>query len=141
MATKPVNRVQKNLWEDPEEVLKRDNIFNILNSQEELVDWVFVYFEVDLTTEITDKDSTSCPAAAMWTIYNAVKTNSGETIPGYIMLSARAAFKTLVASMTEVLLLLHFKTTISHLASIKSQSKKAISYVNKCFVQVRKYTE
>jgi hypothetical protein len=129
------------VWDDPDEVLKRDHIFTLLNNQDELRDWIFTYFDVDLTAITTDEDSTSNPCHAMWTIYEALKENRGDKIPGYIMLSARSGYKTLTASMLEVLIILHFKTTVSHMAAIKSQSKKAISYVNKCLNQVKKYLD
>jgi hypothetical protein len=128
-------------WATLEERDKRDYIFKLLESKEELVDWVLTYFDIDLTTEITDSNSTSNPASAMWEVYCAVRDNTGGDIPGYILLSSRDSYKTLSASILEFLLLLHFQVTIAHMAAIKSQSSKAISYISVFINKVKKYIE
>ena len=112
-----------------EEIKKRD-FFNVIQSQEELRDWIFTYLEIDLPFEHVDQDSTSDALSALYEIYTAVRDNTGKDNPGYIMLSCRSGYKTLSSSILEVLLMFHFRITIAHMAAIKGQSAKAIEYVN-----------
>lgn len=128
-------------WENIHERDKRDYVFKVLESKEELVEWVLTYFDIDFTTEITDEASNSNPADAMWQIYEAVRDNRGDEIPGFILLSSRDSYKTLCASILELLLLLHFKVTIAHMAAIQSQSSKAIRYISVCINKIKKYIE
>jgi len=133
--------MSQDLWENLHERDKRDYVFKILESKEELVEWVLTYFDIDFTTEITDAASNSNPADAMWQIYEAVRDNKGGEIPGFILLSSRDSYKTLCASILELLLLLHFRVTIAHMAAIQSQSSKAIRYINVCINKIKKYIE
>lgn len=107
-----------------------------LNSPEELKDWIKFYLGLDMPFGHVDPDSNSSPIEAMWKIYNAIKMNTGETTPGFIMLSAREGYKTLSASILEVILLIHFSIAISHMAAIKDQSAKSVKYINYFFSKI-----
>jgi hypothetical protein len=107
-----------------------------LNSAQELKDWIMSFLGLDMPMGHIDPDSNSSPVEAMWTIYNTIRTNSGEQNPGYIMLSAREGYKTLSASILEVLLMIHFEMTIAHMAAIKDQSAKSVKYINYFFSKI-----
>lgn len=107
-----------------------------VNSAEELKNWIMFFFGLDMPYGHIDPDSNSSPVEAMWSIYNAIRMNTGEENPGYIMLSAREGYKTLSASILEVLLLIHHNMTISHMAAIKDQSAKSIKYINYFFSKI-----
>lgn len=107
-----------------------------VNSASELKDWIMLFFGLDMPFGHIDPDSNSSPIEAMWTIYNTIKMNTGEQNPGYIMLSAREGYKTLSASILEVLLLIHHHMTISHMAAIKDQSAKSVKYINYFFNKI-----
>jgi hypothetical protein len=107
-----------------------------LSSPQELRDWILTYLGLDMPFGHVDPDSNSSPVEAMWEIYNTVKENKGEDNPGYIMLSAREGYKTLSSSILETLLMIHFKLTIAHMAAIKEQSAKSISYINYFFSKI-----
>jgi hypothetical protein len=126
-------------WADIHERDKRDYIFKILEGQDELVEWFLTYLDLDLTTQITDDASNSSPADAAWKIYQAVRDNKGDELNGFILLSSRDSYKTLTASALEYLILTHFQTTIAHMAAIKDQSAKAISYINVFVNKTEKY--
>jgi len=113
----------------PEERLKAEKLLKILSNKEQLLDWFKAYFDIEVVSDTIDPDSNSNPLDAMWQIYEAVKENRGDIIDGFIMLSAREAYKTLSAAMLEVLLMLHFQVSISHMAAIQKQSDKAVSYM------------
>jgi len=111
-------------------------MFQPLSSPEGLKDWIMYYLGLDMPMGIVDPDSTSSPIDAMWEIYNAVKNNDENAQSKFIMLSCRSGYKTLSSSILETLLMVHFKITIGHMASIKEQSAIAISYINLFFLKL-----
>lgn len=122
-----------------EEESKKRHFLDTLENAEQLGDWVYTYLGIRLPSDTIDPDSNSNPVDAMWQIYEAVKLNKGEDVPGYIMLSAREAYKTLSSSILEVLILSHFQLSIAHMAAIASQSNKAISYIQSFLVKLKPY--
>lgn len=107
-----------------------------LSSPEELRDWVMFYLGLDLPMGTVDPDSTSSPIDAMWTIYEAIKNNDEDAASKFIMLSCRSGYKTLSSSILEVLLMIHFRLTVGHMASIREQSAVAIQYINLFFLKL-----
>lgn len=99
------------------------------------------FLGLDMPFGHVDPDSNSSPVEAMWTIYNTIRENTGEENPGYIMLSAREGYKTLSASILEVLLMIHFQMTIAHMAAIKDQSAKSVKYINYFFSKIEPLLE
>jgi hypothetical protein len=113
-----------------------DDMLRPLGSPKELKDWIMTFLGLDMPFGHIDPDSNSSPVEAMWEIYSAIKENKGEENPGYIMLSAREGYKTLSASILEVLLMIHFQLTIAHMAAIKDQSAKSVKYINYFFSKI-----
>lgn len=111
-------------------------MFQPLNSADELKNWIMFYLGLDMPIGSVDPDSNASPIDAMWEIYNNIRLNKGDEVPGYIMLSARECYKTLGASILETLLMLHFEVSIAHMAAIQSQSAKAIQYINYFFGKI-----
>lgn len=93
-------------------------------------DWVEYFLGVDLPMTRVDPESNSSPAEAIFETYNNYLNDLNFQIPGYIWLSSRDSYKTLSESILAVALMAHFNIPIAHLAAIKAQSEKAISYVN-----------
>jgi hypothetical protein len=116
-------------------------MFRPLQSAQELKDWVLSFLGFDMPFGHIDPDSNSSPIEAMWTIYDTIRSNTGEENPGYIMLSAREGYKTLSASILEVLLMIHFQMTIAHMAAIKDQSAKSVKYINYFFAKIEPLLE
>lgn len=116
-------------------------MFQRLSSAEELKNWVMLFLGLDMPIGQVDPDSNSSPIDAMWEIYDNIRSNRGDEIPGYIMLSAREAYKTLGASILETILTLHFEITIAHMSAIQAQSAKAIQYINYFFNKIEPLLE
>lgn len=116
-------------------------MFQRLGSAEELKNWVMLFFGLDMPIGQVDPDSNSSPIDAMWEIYENILNNKGDETPGYIMLSAREAYKTLGASILETILTLHFELTIAHMAAIQAQSAKAVQYINYFFSKIEPLLE
>ncbi len=100
-----------------------------LNSAAEIKDWAKFYLDLELPTENTDPDSTSNPLDAAWYIYETFKYNLGNERPGAIMISSREGLKTIIVTILELLLLLHFQLEVGHAAAIESQSSIALGYI------------
>jgi hypothetical protein len=128
-----------NQEDEKEELLKKQFFLTHLQSAQDLKQWVMTYLGIDLPYSTTDSESNSSPVDAMWEIYEAIKLNKGDDIPGYIMLSAREGYKTLSASILEILILSHFQLSIAHMAAIRSQSNKAISYIQSFLIKLKRY--
>jgi hypothetical protein len=126
---------------NPAEKLKAKNLLRVLQNKEQLRDWYRAYFGIEMVGDTIDPDSNSNPLDAAWQIYEAVRDNKGEEVDGFIMLSAREAYKTLSAAMLEVLLLLHFQVTISHMAAILKQSDKAVAYITSFLNKLKPYID
>lgn len=126
---------EKQAFED----FKTKNFFKVCQSEEELRAWFSVYFGLRFPMDTIDPDSTSNPIHAAYTIYSAVRDNTGDVTPGFIMLSSRDSYKTLIAAALETVILFHFRITIAHMAAIRDQSDKATSYVDSFVSKTEKY--
>ena len=112
------------------EELKEKLLLEPLKSPEDLQNWIYSYFDIFMPMGHIYEDSTSSSIESMWEVYCAVRDNTGDKIPGYTLLASRDSYKTLSASILEILLMLHFRTTVAHCAAIESQSQKAVEYCN-----------
>jgi hypothetical protein len=100
-----------------------------LNSAQEIKDWAKAFLDLEIPTENTDPESTSNPLDAAWYIYETFKYNLGHERPGAIMISARECMKTIMVTILELLLLIHFQLEVGHAAAIESQSSIALGYI------------
>lgn len=123
------------------EKLKADLILKKLNSAQELQDWMYTYLDIKFPMGVVYPGSTHGPVDAMWRIYELMKTGQSRDVPQVCMLASRDSYKTLSAAAIEVLCMLHFEISVAHGAAIKSQSEKAIQYVNSFFRKVGPYLE
>jgi hypothetical protein len=124
-----------------EKNLYSELLFAPLSSSQELKDWVRGFLGLELPLEITDPDSTSSPLDAIWQVYNAFRTNSGDVNPGYILLSCREGMKTVSVAILETLLMLHFQIEIAHAAAIESQSSVGLGYISENIAKVQPLME
>ena len=123
------------------EEIKRDTILEPLTSAIELRDWVYSFFDIYMPMGHVYPDSNSSAVESMWEVYCAVRDNTGDKTPAYTLLSSRDSYKTLSASIIEVLLLIHFRTTIAHCSAIKFQSQKSVEYCTSFMRKIMPYLE
>ena len=123
------------------EKLKREVLLKPLESAEQLRDWVYLFFDIYMPLGHIYPESNSSSVEAMWQIYVAVRDNTGDKIPGYTLMSSRDSYKTLSASILEVLLLIHYRTTIAHCSAIVSQSQKSVEYCTSFMRKILPYLE
>lgn len=125
----------------PEQVdeLKANLLLKPLNNAQELRDWMTVFLGITFPDGFVYPSSTHGPVEAMWRIYELMKTGDSRYVPQITMLASRDSFKTLSAAAIEVLCMMHFRIAVAHMAAIKSQSEKAIEYVNSFFRKLSPY--
>lgn len=123
------------------EKYKRETLLRVFNTREDLYKWIQLFVGWKLVLGWVDRESNSSPIDAIWEVYKAVKNNTGDVTPGFILLSSRSSYKTLSVSVLEVLLMLHFRTSIAHMAAIKPQSQKAISYITSLLRKLKPYLD
>lgn len=124
---------------DEEKLALAKMMFHPLSSTTELRNWVKLYLGLEIPLEITDPDSNSSPLDAIWQIYHTFKTNSGDTNPGYILMSCREGMKTVSVAILEVLLLLHFQLDIGHAAATEEQSAVGLGYIESFLLKVEPF--
>jgi hypothetical protein len=110
--------------------LKRKAVLVPCKSKDALKNWVSLYLNLDLPNCIVDPGSNSCPMDILWLAY--CKMVEGD--PDYtriLFFAARDCFKSLLASVIELLSVLHLKRDNCHLAAIESQSRVCARYLRK----------
>ena len=109
----------------------REHTFTPCESKEQLHDWILLYLGLDMPDTKIDPRSTSSPMDLIWEIYNTAKENKRTDFSQVLAYSSRDSFKTLAASVLEVLCIVHLGRSVSHMAAIKPQSKKSQQYIKR----------
>lgn len=97
--------------------------------------WIRVFLGSDFFFPdcIVSEESNSSPMDMIWEIYNKAKDNNDENFSRVMAYANRGGFKTLGASVLEVLQVLHLRRNVAHMAAIFDQSKKSQEYVRDFF--------
>src|ERR1700761_6319685 len=94
-----------------EDLLKRKILFTPLRSMEALHNWIKVFLGVDLPMDIVMDDgpnpSNCSPMLMIWRVYEACLLNKTGEMSRVMAYASRDSFKTLAASILEVLAVLH----------------------------------
>ena len=124
------------------ESLKAKIFLNRPETKEDLRNWISAFLGLDLPdTHLDGEGSNSSPMESVWLSYKTYLDNSGDITPGYILLSARDAGKTLGASVFAVVALVFFNASICWLASIEPQSKIALNNIQSFIQKLKPYLE
>jgi len=115
-----------------EEDLRR-LLFKPCENIQEVHDWVYVFCDVDLPSCHVDPDSNSSPLEMCYETYDLLINGGPEDVSRVLYYASRGGFKTLVESIVEVMLLLHFRSNIIHLSAIEEQSKNCQEYLKNFF--------
>lgn len=119
------------------DALKRRVLFTPLKTKAALHNWIKVFLEIDLPdTIIADEGpnpSNCSPMDMVWRIYEACLNNKTGEMSRVMAYASRDSFKTLAASILEVLAVLHLDRDVGHMAAIESQALNAQAYVKAFF--------
>jgi len=88
-----------------------------------------MFLGLDIPDCIVDPESTSSPMDMIYEIYSKALANDDETFSRVLYYAARDSFKTIAASIIEVLSVLHLGRSVAHMAAIEIQSQKCAQYV------------
>lgn len=124
-----------------EEIELAEYFLKVCQSKEELRDWILTFLDIDFPCGFIDPDSNSSPIDWMYEAYAYIRDGRKKRTPSMVVYSARECYKTLSMSCYEFVVMCHFGITVSHMAAIKNQSEKAVSYVTSYLRKCRKYIE
>jgi hypothetical protein len=117
--------------------LKRRVLFTPLRTMESLHNWIKVFLDVDLPMEVVADEgpnpSNCSPMLMVWRIYEACLNNKTGEMSRVMAYASRDSFKTLAASILEILAVLHLDRDVGHMAAIEAQSMNAQAYVKAFF--------
>jgi|WetSurMetagenome_2_1015567.scaffolds.fasta_scaffold25238_2 hypothetical protein len=117
-----------------EEKRFRELLFIPCKTAEEVKQWCLVFLDIELPDTCVDPESNSNMLDMVYTCYSHIiygPKNEDET--RYLWFSSRFGGKTLCESIIEVMLLLHSRIDITHLAAIERQSRDCQKYIAKFF--------
>lgn len=121
--------------------VKVDLFTTVIQSPEHMRDWIYEFFDIWIPLGHTDPDSNSSPIEAMYEAYCAYRDDTVLDVSGYIWMSSRDSGKTLCGSILNVMLLVHFKSQVAHLAAVKKQAEKCIQYCNTFVRKIKPYLD
>lgn len=113
--------------------LMRRALFTPCESKEQLARWIRVFLNIHFPDCTVSDESNSNPLDMIWEVYNKARLNDDENYARVMAYAARGSFKTLGASVLEVLQVLHLGRNVAHMAAIFDQSKKSQEYVRDFF--------
>jgi hypothetical protein len=113
----------------------RQLLFTPCESKDALARWIRVFLGPKLFFPdcIVSDESNSSPMDMIWEVYNKARLNDDENFSRVMAYANRGGFKTLGASVLEVLQVLHLNRNVAHMAAIFDQSKKSQEYVRDFF--------
>lgn len=113
----------------------RRALFVPCESKAELARWIRVYLDIDFPDCIVSDESNSSPMDMIWEVYSRCKSNDVEDFARVMAYANRGGYKTLGASVLEVLQVLHLRRNVAHMAAIFDQSQKSQEYVRDFFAR------
>lgn len=118
---------------DATEDMMRRALFTPCETREHLARWIRVFLNIDFPDATVSEESNSNPLDMIWEVYNKARQNDDENFSRVMAYAGRGGFKTLGASVLEVLQVLHLGRNVAHMAAIFDQSKKSQEYVRDFF--------
>ena len=115
----------------------RSALFVHCKSMEELHRWIKIYLGLDLPNVIVCDDdvrnppSNSSPMHLCWEIYSKALQGDDKYFQEVLAYSSREGFKSLGASVIEVLALIHLDRNVVHAAAIEAQAKDVATYIGR----------
>lgn len=113
----------------------RKALFIPCENREDLHEWILCFLGLDIPDQLVDPDSTASPMDVIWEVYQAAKDNDRPDLSRLLAYAARDAYKTVLAAVLEVLVVLHLDRNVAHMAAIEGQAYKAQRYVKDYFAK------
>lgn len=113
--------------------LMRRALFTPCETKEALARWIRVYLNLSLPDCTVSEESNSSPMDLIWELYDKARRNDDEEFSRVMAYANRGGFKTLGAAILEVLMVIHLRRNVAHMAAIFDQSKKSQEYTKNFF--------
>lgn len=120
---------------EPHLQLMRKAVLTPCASKDGLRRWCRLYLHLDFPDQRIDDNSTGSPMDTLWEVYTAgvnrvpLKTDEGEDARRVMVYASRDSYKTLGASVLELLAMFHMLRNVVHTAAIEQQAGKAQEYL------------
>jgi len=117
-------------------LLKKKVLFRPCKTKKDLQNWVITFLGVELPDCTVSPESNSNPMDLLWEMYSVALTNNDDDakhVNRVMAYAARGAGKTLVASILELLVMLHTRRNITHMAAVKDQAAVSQEYIRDFF--------
>lgn len=115
------------------EAQRRRLLFVPCETRAHLASWIREYLGLQFPDCTVSDESNSNPLDMIWNAYDRLRRNDVVGFSRVMSYANRGGFKTLAASVLEVLVVLHMKRNVAHMAAILDQSKKSAQYVKNFF--------
>lgn len=112
-----------------EDELRRRTLFTPCETKEQLANWIRVFLDIDLPDCTVSEESNSNPMDLLWELYSKARANDDESFAQVMAYAGRGGYKTLSASVLEILSIFHMRRNVGHMAATKEQSKRSQEYV------------
>lgn len=116
-----------------QEIEKRKLCFTPCQTKKDLWLWIKIFLDLDIPDGRVDPASNSSPMELIWEVYETTLKNDENGTSRLLAFASRDSFKTLSSAILEILMIVHMKRSVAHMAAQESQAVKAQSYVKKFF--------
>lgn len=116
-----------------QEKLRRKLLFIPCESREHLRSWIKEYLNIDFPDCTVSDESNSNPLDNIWEAYDRLRRNDMIGFSRVMAYANRGGFKTLGASVLEVMVVLHLRRNVAHMAATLEQSSASQEYVKNFF--------
>jgi len=113
--------------------MMRRTLFTPCESKEDLDRWIRIFLGLQLPDCIVSEESNSSPMDVIWEVYDKCRRNDDENFARIMAYANRGGFKTLGAAILEVLMVLHLRRNVAHMAAVFDQSLKSQEYTKEFF--------
>jgi hypothetical protein len=120
---------------DQETQLMRKLVLTPCSTKEGLGQWLRMFIGLDFPDQKIDESSTSSPLDYLWEVYDAgvnrrpLKMDDGSDSRRAMIYASRDSFKSLAASVLELLAMIHMDRNVIHTAAIEDQAGKVTEYL------------
>jgi len=97
------------------------------DTKENLHTWIELFLGLNMPDCIVCEESSASPMDMIWNVYRAIMKGDSEE-SSQLYFASRDSFKTLSAAVIEVLTMIHFRRTCSHMGAISQQADKCYDY-------------
>jgi hypothetical protein len=125
--------VKKPLTQEEIDRKARIILFKPCKTKEALSKWIRFFLEIEMPDCIVDPDSNCSPMDMIWETYSKVLNNNDPNFSRVLYYACRDGFKSLSASILEVVCGLHFGCDIGHMAALEMQALVCSRYCKKFF--------